>query len=917
MDNRLNSINRVKAATAMSSSIRFLTNRDFLNDIALHRAYLAPQNKYEDEDNYCGTHWLQIHQIGRQQLGSVHQYFATIQKVLLSCHAPHLKKLLFLIKGDKEKVNVYLGIRSYCDDCSVDGYEFMQNLSSYIKNIWSGTNTQYIDDPKNAGPGNCISSNKLKKIYALTGIPSFTKREGEENLTSIDKLLGTLSQKEFAYLIVANPIEENHVSAIINQCNEMAGQLESVKSFNFSEGINRSEQNGTTHTTGQTNGETYTNSQSGRRDSDNLLLGGLTLASGMLFGPAACTIPLVTCSGFFKQNSTSNGTTKTFSEQFSTNHSLTEGQSESLSQTIVNRHVEYALKRLNSQLERFEEGLGEGMWRTSVYLLTEDEDTAVSASMQLKSIVSGKNSHLEPIRLHPVSKLRGDDKFTTHGIYAYKAPCVAVMYKNPQSAGPDIKIHNPFEEIEYSELSTLLTTEELSCYINFPQKSIPGISVVEGAPDFSLNRPSVENSKSISIGNLLYANAETEIPLSLPIDLLSKHSLVAGVNGSGKTNTILKILSELGCRKLPFLVIEPAKTEYVEWAIKYNKTLALEQKNGLRRDEKPIRIFMPGKTTYQRGELSSQVESLRINPFEVITLGSSLPDASAVLAHIDRIKSTFAAAFPMYDILPVVMETLLYHLYTRAEHWLTNPPAENRHFPTMSLMSACIDGVIDSLGYEQKNRDNIAAAMNTRINSLLRGWKKDLLDNEILQGISWKELFESRCVINLSMLGDDVDRSFVMSVLLQFLYEYRIAEATLDQFSYDSNQLRHLIVLEEAHRIMTYNANVDSPQAKCGALFSNMLSEIRAYGQGMMIVDQIPSRLIPDAIKNTNLKIIHRLISADDIRTIAESVGMTDEQQKIIAKLGIGQTVVSGIQSETNDFSFNQDIYWCKVKKMK
>ncbi len=47
-------------------------------------------------------------------------------------------------------------------------------------------------------------------------------------------------------------------------------------------------------------------------------------------------------------------------------------------------------------------------------------------------------------------------------------------------------------------------------------------------------------------------------------------------------------------------------------------------------------------------------------------------------------------------------------------------------------------------------------------------------------------------------------------------------------------------------------------------MFSNFLSEVRAYGQGMMVVDQVPTRLIEDAIKNTNVKIIHKLVASDD-----------------------------------------------------
>ena len=92
-------------------------------------------------------------------------------------------------------------------------------------------------------------------------------------------------------------------------------------------------------------------------------------------------------------------------------------------------------------------------------------------------------------------------------------------------------------------------------------------------------------------------------------------------------------------------------------------------------------------------------------------------------------------------------------------------------------------------------------------------------------------------------------------------------------------------------------------------MFSNMLSEIRAYGEGMVLVDQVPTRLIPDAIKNTNLKITHRLVAEDDCKAIGESMGLSDEQRKVIAKLMTGQCVVSS--------SLSTEIYWIKANKVK
>ena len=92
-------------------------------------------------------------------------------------------------------------------------------------------------------------------------------------------------------------------------------------------------------------------------------------------------------------------------------------------------------------------------------------------------------------------------------------------------------------------------------------------------------------------------------------------------------------------------------------------------------------------------------------------------------------------------------------------------------------------------------------------------------------------------------------------------------------------------------------------------MFSNMLSEIRAYGEGMFLVDQVPTRLIPDAIKNTNLKITHRLVAEDDCKAIAESMGLSEEQRKVIPKLLTGQCIVNS--------SLSTDTNWVMVNKVK
>jgi hypothetical protein len=54
---------------------------------------------------------------------------------------------------------------------------------------------------------------------------------------------------------------------------------------------------------------------------------------------------------------------------------------------------------------------------------------------------------------------------------------------------------------------------------------------------------------------------------------------------------------------------------------------------------------MPGCKKYKTGFIPKE---LKLNPFEIVWLDKS--QEPNILTHIDRLKSVFAAAFPMYDI---------------------------------------------------------------------------------------------------------------------------------------------------------------------------------------------------------------------------------------------------------------------------
>lgn len=908
----------VLAASMMSQTMTCCAERKYLDSLSKDESLVEIVGTDVSQKLYKHISWLKLKQVGRPINETLPSCFGYIQKILLSCAIPDTQ-LTFLVVGNGKTNDIYLGLRNDGSD-NKPMSSSVSALNNFAKVCWPGLQFEQFNEENESLKQHF--NTKYNSIKAITGIPTLAGKE--DAMGTVEHLVGGLRGQKYAYLVTASPVSNDRLDLLLNQCREMGGQIESVKSINISQSVQ--EGSSVAHTEGHSKFESWSHSE-GESHKDYkkglgaaMLGAGVYMAAGLFFPPAMAILPglehamggalmsnnplatflglsgisgMNVLSGFVPQKSSNDAHTTGTSQQISDTTTYSKSMSEGLSKTLVNKHAEAAANKLKTYEKRFETAKAIGAWNVNCLLFTEQANP--SSSLQLKSILSGVDSTLEPIRIHDVSSIV-EQKGTA------KSPQLLVKFKN----GP--LFHHPFGD-DFSSLQTLLTTKELAALVNFPLHSIPGVSVVDSAPEFSLTPQEIQDSTpTLEMGKMLYGGSSSEISVHLPIDTLSRHSLVCGVNGSGKTNTVLSVLDGFMKAQRPFFVIEPAKTEYVDWAIEYNKKV--------KDPSKKIKIFIPGCDKYTKGDLIP--EKLKINPFEVINLPGS---EMRVLSHIDRLKSIFASAFPMQDILPVILEHLLYKLYTDKHQMLDKTDRQNymkKGSPTLaSINEPLVDELMTEIGYAQENTQNISAALRTRFQSLKFGWKDELLNNEKLTNFTWDELFGTPVVINLSYAGDDQDRAFIMSLLLQFLYEYRIAEAEAGKISFNSNVCRHLVVVEEAHRIMANCLNTESPQYKSGLMFSNFLSEVRAYGQGMMIVDQVPTRLIEDAIKNTNVKIVHKLVAADDSQRMAECIGLTKEQQKVISKLSIGQAILAGLNSTNVASSDCADIYLAQINKMK
>src|SRR5699024_7655638 len=71
-------------------------------------------------------------------------------------------------------------------------------------------------------------------------------------------------------------------------------------------------------------------------------------------------------------------------------------------------------------------------------------------------------------------------------------------------------------------------------------------------------------------------------------------------------------------------------------------------------------------------------------------------------------------------------------------------------------------------------------------------------------------------------------------------------------------------------------------------MISNMIAEMRSFGEGFIIVDQSPGLLDMSVMRNTNTKIIMRLLENSDRELVGNTIGLNSEQKAELSRLKTG-----------------------------
>ena len=536
-------------------------------------------------------------------------------------------------------------------------------------------------------------------------------------------------------------------------------------------------------------------------------------------------------------------------------------ESRGLNLRRLNQAAKFYYQMLLSLARRLLLARDEGMWQVSVYLATENASALNKLQGLVRMNFSRHLAHSEEDWNEPIQTLP-----YPHAHYAAQQLSVITL------STKDVLPNHPLSSLYPWALTTPLLTEEVAALANLPTEEYPGYRVRE-ENQFSVfvEEAQLESGPRITLGPVFTRGELLErVSLEIPVHALTGHTLVAGVTGSGKTTTTQSLLLQLAQQGIPFLVIEPAKAEY--------RALLEPLKEQLQ-------IFTLGNET---------IAPFRINPFEVLS-------GTHVQTHIDLLKDLIITAFSMWGPLPQLIEWALLETYKQRGWDLVR--GYNPYDPesTIPSLTPTLDDfyynlvrAADHFGYIGEVRSNIEAALLARVDSLRRGAKGAMLN--VRRSIPMEMRLSRPTILELKHIGDDNDKAFLIGLLLIRLYEWLESRPQRS----DSGQLKHLLVIEEAHRLFrnvsgsTVSADgerMGDPRAKAVETFSNIMSEVRAYGEGLIIIDQIPSRLAPDAVKNTNIRIIHRLVARDDRDYIGLSINLEPHELDFLIGLPRGQVL--------------------------
>ena len=860
---------------------------------------------------------------------------------------------IYLILGDKKGVSFYFGLvkeSKYDGELPMPIDEMGNNLlKSAIRGNFRGSKIEEVEPDEMLKIFNKMqtnSNNRNRKYASVIGTPGINESEDKKSFQGVDRLVDVMQGDDFGLCILAKPLSKRAIKKIEDDLYQIYNNLSTFSKISLQEGENQSkgmsiskgtsdsvsygenttkgtnysktsgtsENTGTNEskTAGSTKGTNYSETQTegknwGKSEGTNK---GSSVTKGWNKGSSSGSSSSSSNEGKNESGTENSGTT--FSENVGTSsskgtntgysnsenmsktkgtntstgssqsktagtsettgtnssttkgtnnsasESSTTGSSQNVSKDIINKKAADYVKYIDEMLlPIIDYGKSKGLYLTTTFIFSDKKAQLEKLGNTMKSLYSGKKGNKNPLEFEILDE---NDKKIEY-FKNFQIPECIVEGDRYIADEKILTLKSYLSQNNRVSLGNWYSPNELGLMASLPKKEVVGLELNEEV-EFGLNAKIPDSEEEqISLGNLVQSGNEIDMEVNLEKSALNKHIFVTGVTGTGKTTTCQNLLLE---SKLPFLVIEPAKTEY---------RILMNNK-----ETEDILIFTLGK---------DDVAPFRLNPFEFF-------EGESITSRVDMLKAAMEASFDMEAAIPQIIESAIYSCYedygwnidNNKNEKFDNPYDEGVYsFPTLEDLLNKIEVEVTKHNFDDRLKKDYTGSITARLQGLLVGAKGQMLNTR--RGVDFRELIEKKVVLEIEEIKNGTEKSLIMGFILT-----NLCEALKAKFKKDKH-FKHITLIEEAHRLLSKYSPGDSLNKKNSVeTFSDMLAEVRKYGESLIIADQIPDKMTPEVLKNTNTKIVHKIFAEDDKEAIGNTISLSKEQKDFLSSLTTGRAIV-------------------------
>ena len=406
-------------------------------------------------------------------------------------------------------------------------------------------------------------------------------------------------------------------------------------------------------------------------------------------------------------------------------------------------------------------------------------------------------------------------------------------------------------------LPYFISSQEAASFFRLPYREKNMASLKENRVKDNLETldGSITSSNSIRFGKMIVSEFD-DISIGCPENLFTKHTLIVGTPGSGKTTFSINLLLQFAEKNIPFLVIEPTKNEY--------RALISRMPN--------IQIFTPGNNV---------VSPYIINPF-------TPPSGITVEKYIPSLLSAFKAAFSMPSPLDILFLKAVKQCYYEYG-WKDYSLCTDKDVEIFGLFEFVIvfKKIVSESRYSGEIKGNLESAGVFRLTNLLEQ-NSNIFDT--VNTIPIEDILQKPTIVELNSIDNVEQKALIIALLLINIGVY------VKNNHQGDGKLKNIMMIDEAHVLLGGNGlstkeGVDSQGATIKSL-QDMIAEIRSYGTGIIIADQSPSKVSREVIANTDIKISFRLVQASEKNLMCDSMGMEQTSSQYLSRLKPGEAYV-------------------------